>query len=194
MVDRKRIIVGGLPGVGKTTVVAEANAELVKKGYDSTIVVLGSFMFEEAKKIGIQDRDSMRKLPIDQQRKLQLRAAQRIAEMQNEFTFVDTHFLIKTPQGYFPGLPLDVLQMLKPTQILMIEAPLKDIFARRIKDGSRKRDAESFEELEEELLFSKQFMVVAAANTGATITIVTNRDNASAVAVKDLLCHVGVQI
>jgi len=194
LVDRKRIVVGGLPGVGKTTVVAEANAELTRRGHDSTIVILGTLMFEEAKKIGVQDRDSMRRLPLDQQRTLQLRAAQRIAGMENEFTFVDTHFLIKTPQGFFPGLPLDVLQMLEPTQILMIEAPLEDILARRLKDGSRKRDAESLEELGEELLFSKQFMVVAAANTGATLTIITNRDKATDAAVRDLLCRIGLQL
>jgi len=187
LVDSQRIIVAGLPGVGKTTVVSKAVERLQKMGHDAILVTLGSFMYEEAEKLGVSDRDSIRKLPVGMQRELQLKAAKRISELSNEFVFVDTHLLIKTPQGFFPGLPLDVLQTLRPTQLVMIEAPISDIFNRRLRDGTRRRDNESEEEVAEELLLSKQFLVVAAANTGATMTMVNNRENLSDEAVRDLL-------
>ena len=187
MQDRRRIVAGGLPGVGKTTVLAQAAEQLKKRGFDAVVVTLGSFMFEEAKKMGVGDRDQMRRLPVPQQKELQLKAARKISEMNNDFVFVDTHFFIRTSEGYFPGLPLDVLQLLKPTQMVLVQAPVKEILGRRAKDASRERDAETEGSVEEELMLSKEFLVVAAATTGATMTIVNNRENRSDEAVRDLV-------
>jgi adenylate kinase len=189
--DSVRIIVGGLPGVGKTTVLSMAVDELKKEGRDALLVTLGSFMFDEAKKMGVKDRDQMRKLPVDQQRLLQTRAAQQISQLKSSIIFVDTHFLIKTAEGYFPGLPMDVLQLLRPTRLVLVQAPVKEIVGRRMKDPSRTRDSESESEVEEELSLSRQFLVVAAATTGATMTIVNNRENRSDEAVKGLLRSLG---
>ena len=187
MPERRRIVAGGLPGVGKTTVITKAAEELKKKGHDAIVVTLGSFMFEEAKKLGVTDRDQMRKLPVKEQKSLQSKAAQRISELENELVFVDTHFFIKTAEGYFPGLPLDVLQLLTPSQVVLVQAPVKEIMGRRLKDGSRLRDPESEAEVEEELSLSREFLVVAAVTTGATMTIVNNRENRSNEAVEDLV-------
>jgi adenylate kinase len=191
--DSRRIVAGGLPGVGKTTVISQAVEELKKKGYDAVVVTLGSFMFEEAKKVGIAHRDEMRKLPVPEQKKLQLKAAQRISELQNDLVFVDTHFFIRTREGYFPGLPLDVLQLLRPTQVVLVQAPVREVVGRRAKDVARVRDAEEEAEVEEELLLSKEFLVVAAATTGATMIIVNNRENRSDEAVKDLLSSLNLR-
>jgi adenylate kinase len=191
--ERRRIVAGGLPGVGKTTVVTQAVDELRKKGHDAILVTLGSFMFDEARKIGVADRDQMRKLPVKEQKALQSKAAQRISELKNELVFVDTHFFIKTAEGYFPGLPLDVLQILMPSQVLLVQAPVKEIMGRRLKDGSRQRDPESEAEVEEELSLSREFLVVAAATTGATMTIVNNRENRSNEAVADLVSSLNLR-
>jgi adenylate kinase len=180
-------VAGGLPGVGKTTVITLAVEELKKKGHDAVVVTLGSFMFEEARKLGVTDRDQMRKLPVKEQKALQSKAARRISELENELVFVDTHFFIRTAGGYFPGLPLDVLQLLMPSQVVLVQAPVKEIMGRRLKDGSRRRDPEGEVEVEEELLLSREFLVVAAATTGATMTIVNNRENRSNEAVEDLV-------
>lgn len=187
MASSRRIVAGGLPGVGKTTVIAMAAERLKKEGHDAVVVTLGSFMFEEAKKMGLTDRDQMRRLPVLQQKQLQLEAARKISELHNELVFVDTHFFIRTSEGYFPGLPLDVLQLLKPSQVVLVQAPVKEIMGRRMKDASRHRDSEGRAEVEEELSLSREFLVVAAATTGATMTIVNNRENRSDEAVEDLL-------
>lgn len=193
MPERRRIVAGGLPGVGKTTVITMAMEKLRKKGHDAVVVTLGSFMLDEARKLGITDRDQMRKLPLKEQKTLQSKAAQRISELKNELVFVDTHFFIKTAEGYFPGLPLDVLQLLLPSQVVLVQAPVKEIVARRLKDGSRQRDPESEAEVEEELSLSREFLVVAAATTGATMTIVNNRENRSNEAVEDLVSSINLR-
>ena len=36
--------------------------------------------------------------------------------------FVDTHLFIRTPEGFWPGLPYVVIQALKPTHLVLIEA------------------------------------------------------------------------
>ena len=53
------VIVTGVPGVGKSTVMAAAEE------YGYKIVNFGTTMFEEAQKEGVKDRDDMRKLSIE---------------------------------------------------------------------------------------------------------------------------------
>ena len=63
--------------MGKTTVITRA-AEMLNQKRKTTIVVFGTVMFEEAKKMGLKNRDEMRRMPIEDQRRLQEMAAQRI--------------------------------------------------------------------------------------------------------------------
>ena len=76
-------------------------------------------------------RDRLRKLPYELQREMQIQAAKNISKLGN--VIVDTHCTIKTPFGYLPGLPYDVLQILKPSRIILIEADAKEIMERRRK-------------------------------------------------------------
>ena len=144
-----RAIVAGIPGAGKTTVLNEV---IKKAGIE--VINYGDVMFEMAKKEGIKDRDEMRKLPYEKQRELQRKAAEEIAKKDN--VIVDTHCTIKTPYGYLPGLPYDVLQILKPERIILIEADVDEILQRRKKDEEiRQRDKESKEEMEEHQLMNR---------------------------------------
>ena len=72
MEDPNRItIVVGIPGVGKTTVITKTKEILLQSGYNTTVVVFGSVMLSEAKKMGIGDRDQIRKLSLSGQQNLQ---------------------------------------------------------------------------------------------------------------------------
>ena len=103
--NNKRAIIVGIPGVGKTTVIARA-AEMLSQKHKTTLVTYGTLMFEEAQKMGVKSRDEMRKLPVGEQRKLQETAARRIADMKDDVVIVDTHLFISTGEGYYPGLPM----------------------------------------------------------------------------------------
>ena len=131
------IVVTGIPGVGKTTVMKKA-----AKGIDINFVTFGTLMIEIAQEMKlVKDRDEMRKLSLEQQKKLQIKTAERIAKMKN--VIVDTHCTVKTPKGYMPGLPEWVVKKIKPTAIVLVEADPEEIYNRRENDKSRNRDPDT---------------------------------------------------
>ena len=166
------IVVTGIPGVGKTTVMQKA-----AEGIDIKFVTFGSVMIDIAKELGwAKDRDEMRKLPLDKQKELQIKTAERVAEMKN--VIVDTHCTVKTPQGYMPGLPEWVIKRLNPRTIVIVEAYPEEIYRRRQKDKTRKRDPDTIEEINEHQQMNRAIAMAYAALSGATVKIVFNHDNA----------------
>ncbi len=172
------IVVTGIPGVGKTTVMKQA-----AEGIDIKFVTFGSVMIDIAKEMGlVKDRDEMRKLTLDQQKDLQIRSAEKVASMGD--VILDTHCTVKTPKGYMPGLPEWVLKKLKPTAIVIVEADPDEIFNRRAKDATRNRDPDSEEEIAEHQQINRSAAMSYATLTGATVKIVFNHDDAIDEAVK----------
>jgi len=87
------VVVTGIPGVGKTTVMKEA-----AEGIDIQFVTFGTVMADIAIEMNlVKDKDEMRKLTLDQQKELQIKTAEKVAKMDN--VIVDTHCTVKTPQG-----------------------------------------------------------------------------------------------
>ena len=108
MAENKRAIIVGIPGVGKTTLITRA-AEMLNQKRKTTVVIFSTIMFEEAKKMGLRNRDEMRRMTVEDQRRLQDLAAQRITEMKDDIVLIDTHLFINTEEGYYPGLPMRLL-------------------------------------------------------------------------------------
>jgi adenylate kinase len=171
----KRAVIVGIPGVGKTTVITRA-AEILNKKRKTTIVVFGTVMFEEAKKIGLKSRDEMRRMPVEDQRRLQEMAAQRIAEMNDDILLVDTHLFINTGEGYYPGLPMRLLNIMKPTNMIMVAADAIEIAKRRKTDLTRRRDIISAENIQKELDISRMMVASCSILTGAPFAIIMNND------------------
>ena len=178
------IIVTGIPGVGKTTVM-----EAAAKARNLRIAVFGSVMFEVAQAEGlVTTRDDMRKLPADVQKSIQREAAVRIASMGK--VIVDTHCTVKTPQGYLPGLPAWVLEALKPAVIVLVEAGNEEIAKRRANDASRKRDEDSVAAIAEHQEYNRRFAAAYATLTGATVCTVRNADGKVEQAMNEILAVV----
>lgn len=172
------IVVTGIPGVGKTTVMKRA-----AEGLDMEFVTFGTVMIDIAKEMGlVKDRDEMRKLTLEQQKELQIRSAEKVASMGN--VILDTHCTVKTPKGYMPGLPEWVLKKLKPTAIVVVEADPDEIYNRRAKDAARNRDSDSIEQIAEHQQINRAAAMAYATLTGATVKIVYNHDDAIDEAVK----------
>lgn len=175
------IIVTGIPGVGKTTVMEAAADRAGRK-----IVVYGSVMFEVARERGlVEHRDEMRRLDPDVQKEVQREAAERIAAMGD--VIVDTHCTIKTPKGYLPGLPVWVLEALRPSTVVLVEADAAEIAGRRAGDATRTRDEDSVEAIEEHQEQNRRFAAAYATLTGATVARVCNHDDGVEDAVAQLL-------
>lgn len=173
--NNKRAIIVGIPGVGKTTVITRA-AEMLNHKRKTTVVVFGTVMFEEAKKMGLKSRDEMRKMPVEDQRHLQEMAAQRIADMRDDIVLVDTHLFINTGEGYYPGLPMRLLNIMKPTNLVMVAADPKEIAERRKTDQTRQRDILSAENIQKELDISRVMVASCSILTGAPFAIIMNGD------------------
>ena len=164
------VIITGVPGVGKSTVIDAAQKA---KGYK--VVVYGTEMFNVAKARGlVKDRDEMRKLDPSVQREIQEQAAHAIAQMGD--VIVDTHCTIKTPRGYLPGIPAWVAQALKPKQFVLVEAPPKDIVGRRSNDATRARDPDSEDDIAAHQAMNRAAAMTVATLTGATVAVVTNAE------------------
>jgi adenylate kinase len=179
------IIVTGIPGVGKTTVM-----EAAAKARSLTIAVYGSVMFEVASAKGlVKSRDEMRKLPTETQKAIQKDAAKRIAGMGD--VIVDTHCSIKTPTGYLPGLPAWVLTELEPSAIVLVEADPKEILGRRQGDASRKRDDDTLEAIAEHQEYNRRFAAAYATLTGATVHTIHNKDGGVEAALRQMMPVLG---
>ena len=178
-----RIVIVGVPGVGKSTVVEKARHAV--KG--STVQVFGSAMFDEAMRLKwVKHRDEMRKLPVAKQQKLQEAAASRISKGKGKVVFIDTHLFIRTPEGFWPGLPLRVIEPMKPTHLLLVVASPKEILARRKNDTTRYRDEITEVEVNEELELAKNFLAAASLVSGAPMAFVHNGEGKSEKAAKEI--------
>lgn len=177
LLKSKLIIIVGIPGVGKTTVIEKLVEYLTTLDIKSHISVFGSVMLDEAKKIGIKNRDELRTLSVKEQKKLQISAANKISNLKYPFIFVDTHLFIKTSEGYCPGLPFDILNSLSPDQIILVEAKPEEIVERRNTDITRKRDNLSIDEIMYELNLGRSMLSSSAVISGATIKTVNNNND-----------------
>jgi adenylate kinase len=175
--NNKRVVVVGIPGVGKTTVISRTAEILNQRGIQTAVVVFGTMMFEEAGKLGINNRDEMRRQSIEVQRQMQNLAARRIADLKDNIVIVDTHLFINTNEGYYPGLPLHLLEVIKPTNIVMVAADPEEIVNRRRIDETRDRDIESVENIQYQLDLSKVMVATCSVLTGCPFIIIMNSNN-----------------
>jgi adenylate kinase len=173
----KKVIITGVPGVGKTTVVNEALKKLKEDGVEYQPINFGTFMFEVAKTEGIvQDRDQMRTLDRTVQKRLQQLAAQAIAKIPGN-VLIDTHASVKTPKGYLAGLPEWVLREIMPDIIILVETDDDQILMRRLSDETRMRDKEGSRSIAEHQQFNRSIAAAYAVVTGCTIKIINNPDH-----------------
>ncbi len=185
----KLVVVTGVPGAGGTTITQKAMEKLSEEGINYKMVNFGTVMFEVAQEENlVEDRDQMRKLDPDTQKRIQKLAGRKIAEMVKESpVVVDTHSTIKTPKGYLPGLPVWVLNELNPDIIIAVETSGDEILIRRLNDETRNRDLETTAGIEEHQIMNRAAAMTYGVLTGATVKIIQNKNNLLDYAVEELI-------
>ncbi len=174
--DSKKVVIVGIPGVGKTSLVTKI-AELIKqKNKTVSVHSYGTIMFEEAKKMGIKNRDELRTLPIEKQKELQKIAAETISDLSDDVIFIDTHAFISTKAGFYPGLPNYVIQIIQPTNFIAISASPDEIHNRRMKDGTRERDPISIEDIKKELAVQDAMLSSCSVFSGSPMKVIFNHE------------------
>jgi len=180
----KTIIITGIPGVGKTTVIKELTELLERDGHKFYVANFGDFMLKQALSKGlVTSRDQMRRLSHRMQVSLQQAAARDIASEAREkladggVLIVDTHAIVKTSTGVWPGLPEHVVKELNPDVIVVVEAPPEEIVRRQEEDKTRdRRDIQErgVEEIKDLMFHAKIAAISSAVVSGASVLEVAN--------------------
>lgn len=191
LVESKKVVIVGIPGVGKTTVVSKVVDSLKAKNKSVNICSFGTIMFEEAEKRGVKNRDDLRKLSVSEQKDFQSIAAKRISEVNDDVVIIDTHAFISTVAGFYPGLPNHVLEIIKPSNFIMISAKPEEIYNRRMKDDTRNRDIISIGEIKKELDISSAMLSTCSVLCGSPVRIVLNSEGKVEEAANAILAAIG---
>ena len=190
--ESKKVVIVGIPGVGKTSLVSKI-AELIKqKNKTVSVHSYGTIMFEEAKKMGIKNRDELRTLPIEKQKELQKIAAETISNLSDDVIFIDTHAFISTKAGFYPGLPNYVIQIIQPTNFIAISASPDEIHNRRMKDGTRERDPISIEDIKKELAVQDAMLSSCSVFSGSPMKVIFNHEGKIEEAAYSVLNAIGL--
>ena len=170
------MVVTGIPGVGKTTVLNEL-VDLAKQNkFNLTVLNFGTIMNEVMRELGKDlHRDEMRQQTIETQRKVQELAASEIANRAGQsVAVIDTHMFVRTPSGMWAGLPQKVLEKLGPQLLVLIEADPEHIAARRRSESDRRREQSLKDEIEFDLEWSRAIAAASAVASGAPVKVIRN--------------------
>jgi len=192
LVDRKKVVIVGIPGVGKTSLVTRIVELLNGDKQRASVHSYGTVMMNEAENNNISDRDNLRHLPVSQQKELQKQAAKRISELTDDVVFIDTHAFISTKEGFYPGLPNHVIQVLEPTHLIAISARPEEIYNRRMKDDTRNRDKISIEAIKKELAVQDAMLSSCSVLSGSPMKVILNNEGKIDEAANNVIEAIGV--
>ncbi|PIU81480.1 adenylate kinase [Candidatus Micrarchaeota archaeon CG06_land_8_20_14_3_00_50_6] len=171
------IIILGIPGVGKTSVLNGLK--------DFKLVNYGTLMLEIAsREYGISGRDQIRRLSIAKQKAVQKKVAGQLSQMSR--VLLDTHCMIRTPSGYLPGLPYSLLKGLTVEALVLVIAKPEEIQARRAKDAARERDNLSVDDIRAEIDMCLNYLAAYSTLAGVPAKVVMNNDGKLESAVAEL--------
>ena len=192
LVEHKKVVIVGIPGVGKTSLVTTIVAKLSEQNIAASIHSYGTLMFDEAKNSGLKDRDELRRLPVEKQKELQKNTAEKISNLTDDIVFIDTHAFISTTEGFYPGLPNHVIQIIQPTHFIAISARPEEIYNRRMKDETRNRDKISIESIKKELAIQDSMLSTCSVLSGSPMKVILNNEGKIEEAANNVIKAIGV--
>ena len=192
LVENKKIVIVGIPGVGKTSLVATIVKKLLDKNIAVSVNGYGTMMLDEAKNIGVKDRDELRRLTVEKQKELQKTTAEKISNLTDDIIFIDTHAFISTNAGFYPGLPNHVIQIIQPTHFIAISARPEEIYNRRMKDETRNRDKISIESIKKELAIQDSMLSTCSVLSGSPMKVILNNEGKIEEAANNVIKAIGV--
>ena len=192
LVEHKKVIIVGISGVGKSTVVTKVVEILKEKNKTVSMISFGTVMLEQANKNSIHDRDEIRKTSVETQQKLQTLAAKSIGQMNDDVVIIDTHAFISTKEGFYPGLPKNVLDQIHPTNFIAISARPEEIYNRRMEDKTRNRDIISIELIKKELAVQDAMLSSCSVLTGAPMKVILNSEGKIEETAKSVIHAIGL--
>jgi adenylate kinase len=169
-----RVIVAGLKGSGKTTVLKFVN----QKRPDIKILNAGDFFAQVFKKYGLDRDQGDLGIPREKYVSIQKEIFKNLAREVKRYkdVIIDTHLFLTKKEGYYPGLPEFAMKEIDPDVIVVLEYDPKFILKRRekdLKEIGRQRSAEfTTEGIEWEQQVQRHFAFSSATFTATTVKII----------------------
>lgn len=169
-----KIIVTGLKGSGKTTVLKY----VTHRRPDIKILNVGDFFAKVFQRYGL-DRDQgdlgiSREKYVNIQKEIFRSLAREVKKYKD--VIIDTHLFLTKKEGYYPGLPEFAMKEINPDVIVVLEYNPKFILKRRekdIKEIGRQRSAElTIEGIQYEQDVQRHFAFVSAGYTATAVKII----------------------
>jgi len=162
-----RVVVVGVPGVGKTSLGQAISHEL---GYH--YVNYGELMLEIASKsYQAQTLEDMFRLEPDLQYHIWKKAAFSVQNLEN--VLIDLHGVDLTREGYLISLPFEIIP---PEIIIIIETSYDKIIQRRTSDISKDRALEEHNTINDHMSLLKYSMATINAILGSNLVVLKNDD------------------
>jgi adenylate kinase len=186
-------VVTGIPGVGKTTVLNELQDLARQNRVNLTVLNYGTIMNEIMRQLGKDlHRDKMREQDIETQKKVQELAATEITNRAGQgMVVIDTHMFVRTASGIWAGLPRNILEILAPQLLVLIEADPQQIAARRQGESGRMRAQSVAEDIAFDLEWSRATAAASAVATGSPVKVIRNDAGRQKQAAQELFEAIG---
>lgn len=163
----------GLKGSGKTTLMKK----VLEKRPDIKHIVAGNYFAEYYKKKGLNRDQGDLGVGSSEHFKIQKEVFKKIKKEcgKHKNVIVDTHSFLTKKEGFYPGLPMFALEILKPDTIVGLEYKPEDILKRREKDikqlGRKRSAAETLEGVKLEFEVQRNYLFAASAMIGCTVKL-----------------------
>jgi adenylate kinase len=166
-------VVSGVPGVGSSSVCRAARRRL-DDGYE--LINFGDVMLEAAASRGlVESRNDLATLPVEETRLLQRRAGEYVARRAHmRSVLLNTHLVVRTDQGYLPGMPPEVLADVEPNRLVLVEAGAETVAERRSASDYREHRGGTAREVSFEQDLNRAAATTYAAEAGVPIELVEN--------------------
>lgn len=167
------IIVAGVPGAGKTTIM-----DNVAKSNNYKFVNVGDMMMTLGKERGyFTERDKMRYFTNQIRKELVHEVFESISKMEGNIV-VDTHASVEEHGRYMPGLPTDAVEPIKDSLLALvcIDATTQEIMERRMKDTTRQREVETAETIDVQRIINISVLSAMSLTYDVPLFVVPNEE------------------
>ncbi|MDF9747479.1 AAA family ATPase [Natrinema salsiterrestre] len=168
-------LVGGAPGVGKSTIVEEVNN---RPDIDIFYARMGNLIYELARDEGHVENTRDRIRPA-LYRELGCTVAENLrSDIDRKHIVLDCHFVDYDGYGYMPKITVPVANELAPDTITVIEAP-PEVVPDRIRDRirSKERAVPSIEGVQEHMMLERQYAVSISNQVGCWLRLLNNENS-----------------
>lgn len=167
------IIVAGVPGAGKTTIM-----DSVAKSNNYKFVNIGDLMIKISAERGYTtERDKIRYYTNKVRKELVQEAFNVISKMEGNIV-IDTHASVEEHGRYMPGLPTEAVEPIKDSLLglVCIDATTQEIIGRRMKDASREREVESAETIDVQRIINISVLSAMSLAYDVPLFVVPNEE------------------